>query len=107
MKSILICITILCILIKINKTAELYSSSQIRCMDGNHLNCNNSLLSPTDFQCVSAVIPRTNTQEQFNTTMCIPSSSKQHNSKINISQAKLPPIMASSWSAATTIYYNM
>ncbi|CAF4317838.1 unnamed protein product, partial [Adineta steineri] len=95
MKSILICITILCILIKINETTELCPSSQIRCMDENRLNCNNSLLSPTDFQCcdglqcVSAVMPRTDTQEQFNTTM-----------------SKLPPIMASSWSAATT-YYNM
>ncbi|CAF1089529.1 unnamed protein product [Adineta steineri] len=112
MKSILICITILCILIKTNEATELCPSSQTRCMDENRLNCNNSLLSPTDFQCcdglqcVSVVIPRTDTQEQFNTTMCIPSSSKQYNTKINIPPAKLPPIMASSWSAATT-YYNM
>ncbi|CAF4223742.1 unnamed protein product, partial [Adineta steineri] len=93
MKSILICVTILCILIKRNEATELCPSSQIRCMDENRLNCNNSLLSPTDFQCcdglqcVSAVIPRTDTQEQFNTTMCVPSSSTQYDTKINIPPA--------------------
>ncbi|CAF1153710.1 unnamed protein product [Adineta steineri] len=73
-------------------------------MNENRFNFNNSLLSSTDFQCVSAVIARTDTQEQFNTIMCFLSSSKQYNTKINILSAQLLPIMASSWPTTTTMY---
>ena len=48
--------------------------SEVRCMDETRLNCNSSLLSPTDFRCcdgldcVSILIPNTDTQDQFNIT---------------------------------------
>jgi hypothetical protein len=109
MKSIVTFITITFIVIQTNKSTEL-CPSEIRCMDETRLNCNNSVSAPSDFQCcdglqcVPALIPPTDTQDQFNTTMCVASSSKEHKNKIP--PAKTPPVMASSWSAATT-YYNM
>jgi hypothetical protein len=113
MKSIPLYVTILLVLIKRSKTTALCpSSSESRCMDETRLNCNDSSLAPTDFhccdglKCVPAIIPRTDTQDQFNTTMCVASSFKNHKAKTNTPPGKTPPIMAASWSAATT-YYNM
>ena len=111
MKSIIGFLPIIFIIIQTNECTEL-CPSQIRCMDESRLNCNDSSLAPSDFQCcgglqcVLVIIPRTDTQEQFNTTMCVPSSSQEHRIKNKIPPVKTPPIMASSWSAATT-YYNM
>lgn len=90
------------------------STSTSRCLDEDRINCNASLLSPTDFQCcdglqcVPALIPSTDTQDLFNTTICRASSSSSfdRNKQKKIPPMKTPPIMASSWSAATT-YYNM
>lgn len=89
------------------------SSSDPRCMDENRLNCNASSLAPTDFhccnglKCIPVTILATDTQDEFNTTMCVNSSSSTRD-KIHtkVPPAKTPPVMASSWSAATT-YYNM
>jgi hypothetical protein len=103
--------TITFMVIEKSKCTE-FCPSEIRCMDESRLNCNDSLSSPADFhccdglQCISALIPSTDTQEQFNTTICISSSSKESKSKRTTPSLKTPPIMASSWSAATT-YYNM
>jgi hypothetical protein len=115
MRSIITFLIIIFIVIEKILSTE-FCSSEVRCMDETRLNCNDSLLSPTDFhccdglQCVSALIPNTDTQEQFNTTICIASSSssssKQRKGKVNVSPLKIPPVMASSWSASTT-YYNM
>ncbi|CAF3745472.1 unnamed protein product [Rotaria sp. Silwood1] len=75
-------VTIIFILIKINEST-IYCPSNVRCMDENRLNCNKSLLSSTDFhccdglQCISVLIPSTDTQDQFNTTMCVVSSFKK------------------------------
>ena len=88
------------------------STSTSRCMDEDRINCNASSSSPADFQCcdglqcVPAFIPGTDTQESFNTTICRSSSSKSDRYERGIPPIKTPPIMASSWSAATT-YYNM
>ncbi|CAF1051765.1 unnamed protein product [Rotaria sordida] len=110
-KLIIKFLIIIFILIK-KSQSTVFCPSKLRCMDETRLNCNNSLSAPTDFhccdgfQCVPAVIPATDTQNQLNTTMCVASSSKQRKSKNKIQPSKTPPIMASSWSAATT-YYNM
>ncbi|CAF0957335.1 unnamed protein product [Rotaria sordida] len=110
-KLIIKFLIIIFILIK-KSQSTVFCPSKVRCMDETRLNCNNSLSAPTDFhccdglQCVPAVIPATDTQNQLNTTMCVASSSKQRKSKNKIQPSKTPPIMASSWSAATT-YYNM
>lgn len=96
------------VLIKTCRSTEICQRND-RCLDESRLNCNNSLLAPSDFhccsglQCISALVPATDTQQQFNTTMCVSSSSSS--SLINVIPSKVPPIMASSWSAATT-YYN-
>lgn len=88
------------------------STSISRCLDEDRLNCNSSSSSPTDFhccdglQCLSTFIPTTDTQPSFNTTICVASSSKSSVHQPRIPPLKTPPIMASSWSAATT-YYNM
>lgn len=79
-------------------------------MDETRLNCNHSSVAPADFhccdglECVPASVPATDTQEEFNTTMCVASSAKRHST--GQLPAKRPPIMATSWSAATT-FFNM
>ncbi|CAF3451829.1 unnamed protein product [Rotaria sp. Silwood1] len=81
-------------------------------MDETRLNCNNSLSAPSDFhccdglKCVSVAIPATDTQERYETTMCVASSSNRRRVRSSVAPAKTPPVMASAWSAATT-YYNM
>ncbi|CAF3179416.1 unnamed protein product [Rotaria sp. Silwood2] len=88
------------------------SSENPRCLDETRLNCNNSLFAPTDFhccdglKCVSVTIPATDTQERYETTMCVASSSNRRRVRSSVAPAKTPPVMASAWSAATT-YYNM
>lgn len=113
MKYFINLVFIIFVIIK-NNESTVYCPSEIRCMDETRLNCNDSSLSPSDFrccdglQCVPALIPATDTQDQFNTTICVASSANKSKIKIatNVVRSKIPPIMASSWSAATT-YYNM
>ena len=110
----LLCFVISVLLIDQNQSTTFCPSPSIdtRCMDETRLNCNDSLFAASDFhccaglQCIPVWILATDTEPEFNTTMCVPSSSMPSNSLPNKLPSKRPPIMASAWSAATT-YYNM
>lgn len=97
----------------IESTEYCSSAFDNRCLDETRLNCNDSSLAPSDFhcceglQCQSVVIPATDTQEEYQTTMCVSiSSSRKVMKEKRVNPLKRPPIMASSWSAST-VYYNM
>jgi len=78
MRSMMIFITIILIIIETSKSTE-FCPLKSRYMDETRLNCNVSSLSPSDFQCcdglpcVPAFISGTDTQEPFNTTICVSS----------------------------------
>jgi hypothetical protein len=114
MRSISGFIIIFFVAIRRSQTTQLCPSSpqDPRCLDEDRLNCNDSSLAPTDFHCcdgltcVPATVPATDTQEQFDTMMCVASFSERRQDRPHVPPAKTPPVMASAWSAAAT-YYNM